>query len=51
MRPLACTATPTQGRAVLVYEVARPTPETTSAELAELAKAYVQVGGRGGVEV
>eukprot|EP00198_Chlamydomonas_reinhardtii_P004433 XP_001693769.1 indole-3-glycerol-phosphate synthase [Chlamydomonas reinhardtii] len=33
------------GRAVLVYEVARPTPETTSAELAELAKAYVQVGG------
>ncbi|KAG2438961.1 hypothetical protein HYH02_010753 [Chlamydomonas schloesseri] len=33
------------GRAVLVYEVARPTPETTSAELAELAKAYVQLGG------
>lgn len=33
-----------QGRAVLVFEVARPTLETSSAELAQLAKAYVAAG-------
>ncbi|KAG2500630.1 hypothetical protein HYH03_001397 [Edaphochlamys debaryana] len=40
-----------QGRAVLVYEVARATPETTSAELAELAKAYVKLGGASALAV
>lgn len=35
---------PVQGRAVLVFEVARPTLETSSAELAQLAKAYVAAG-------
>ncbi len=29
---------------MLVFEVARPTPETSSAELAQLAKAYVAAG-------
>ncbi|GLC35625.1 hypothetical protein PLESTB_000186800 [Pleodorina starrii] len=40
-----------QGRAVLVFEVARPSPETTSAELAELAKAYVSRGGAAAMAV
>ncbi|EFJ49598.1 hypothetical protein VOLCADRAFT_104174 [Volvox carteri f. nagariensis] len=40
-----------QGRAVLVFEVARPNPETTSAELAELAKAYVTLGGASALAV
>ncbi|KXZ49270.1 hypothetical protein GPECTOR_22g863 [Gonium pectorale] len=34
-----------QGRAVLVFEVARPTPESPASELAELARAYVGQGG------
>ncbi|GIL51135.1 hypothetical protein Vafri_7208 [Volvox africanus] len=34
-----------QGRAVLVFEVARSGSETTTADLAELAKAYVTQGG------
>eukprot|EP00195_Chlamydomonas_chlamydogama_P012328 CAMPEP_0202904284 /NCGR_PEP_ID=MMETSP1392-20130828/28654_1 /ASSEMBLY_ACC=CAM_ASM_000868 /TAXON_ID=225041 /ORGANISM="Chlamydomonas chlamydogama, Strain SAG 11-48b" /LENGTH=159 /DNA_ID=CAMNT_0049591837 /DNA_START=129 /DNA_END=604 /DNA_ORIENTATION=- len=33
-----------QGRGVMVFEVARPTPSTTSAELAKLAKQYVSMG-------
>ncbi|GLI62069.1 hypothetical protein VaNZ11_004496 [Volvox africanus] len=34
-----------QGRAVLVFEVARSGSETSTADLAELAKAYVTLGG------
>lgn len=33
-----------QGRAVMVFEVARPTPETTPAQLAKMAKDYVAAG-------
>lgn len=33
-----------QGRAVLVFELARPHPDATPTELADLAKSYVQAG-------
>ncbi len=33
-----------QGRAVLCYELARPTPETTSQDLVKLAKSYAAMG-------
>ncbi|GFR47518.1 hypothetical protein Agub_g9140 [Astrephomene gubernaculifera] len=40
-----------QGRPVLLFEVARPDPTTSSAQLAQLAAAYVSRGGAGALAV